>query len=162
MVLLYFYLVQLALLLLILLNLYLVNYLSVFFFFSLCSVVWSQSFNGDQPYCLPTYLSSVQPLSRVQCFAIPRLQHARLPCPSPTPRVYSDSYPLSLGSHPTIPSSVVPFSSCLQSFPASGPFHMSQFFTSGGQSIRVSMSASVLPVFLCFCEFKCINYLLWS
>ena len=63
------------------------------------------------------------------------LQLTRLPCPSPTPRVYSNSCPLSRWCHPTISSSVVPFSSCLQSFPASGPFQMSQFFTSGGSSI---------------------------
>ena len=74
------------------------------------------------------------------------LHHARLPCPSPTPGVYSNSSPLSRWCHPTISSCVVPFSSCLQSFPASGSFQMSQFFTSGGQSIRVSASASVLPM----------------
>ena len=74
------------------------------------------------------------------------LQHARLPCQSPTPWVYSNSYPLSQWCHPTILSSVIPFSSCLQSFPASGSFQMSQFFTSGGQSIGVSASASVLPM----------------
>ena len=74
------------------------------------------------------------------------LQHARLLCPSPTPGVYSNSCPLSWGCHPIISSSVVPFSSHLQSFPASGSFPMSQFFASGGQSIRVSASASVLPM----------------
>ena len=74
-----------------------------------------------------------------------RLQHTRL-CPSPTPRAYSNSCPLSPCCHPTISPSVVPFSSCLQSFPASGSFPMSQFFASGGQSTRVSASASVLPV----------------
>ena len=68
------------------------------------------------------------------------------PCPSPTPRVYSNSCPLSRWCHPTISSSVVPFFSHLQSFPASGSFLMSQFFTSGGQSIAVSTSASVLPM----------------
>ena len=72
------------------------------------------------------------------------LQHARLPCPWPSPRVYSNSYPLSHCYHPTVSSSVVPFSSCLQSYPASGSFLMSQFFASGGQSIRAS--ASVLPM----------------
>ena len=71
------------------------------------------------------------------------LQHARLPCPSPTPRAYSNSGPLSRWCHPTISSSVVPFSR-LQSFPASGSFPMSQPFTSGGQSIGVSALASVL------------------
>ena len=74
------------------------------------------------------------------------LQHARLPCPSPTPRVCSNSCPLSQWCHPTISPSVVPFSSCLQSFLASGSFQMSQFFTSGGQSIGVSASVSVLPM----------------
>ena len=72
------------------------------------------------------------------------LQHARPPCPSPTPGVYSNSCPLSCWCHPTISSSVVPFSSCLQFFPASGSFPMSQFFPSGGQNIGVS--ASVLPM----------------
>ena len=74
------------------------------------------------------------------------LQHARLPCPSPTRRVYSNSCPLSWWCHPTISSSVVPFSSCLQSFPASGSFQKSQFFTSGGQSIGVSALATVLSM----------------
>ena len=74
------------------------------------------------------------------------LQHARPPCLWPTPRVYSNSCPLSWWCHPTISSSVVPFSSYPQSFPASGPFQMSQFFASGGQSTGVSASASVLPM----------------
>ena len=74
------------------------------------------------------------------------LQHTRLPCPSPTPGDYSNSYPLSQWCHQTISLSIIPFSSCLQSFPASGSFWASQFFTSGGQSIRVSASASVLPM----------------
>ena len=74
------------------------------------------------------------------------LQHARLPCPSPTPIAYSNSCPLSWWCHPTVLSSVVPFSSCLQYFRATGSFPMSQFFTSGGQSTRVSASASVLPM----------------
>ena len=74
------------------------------------------------------------------------LQHARPLCPSPTPRVYSNLCPLSQWCHPTISSSVVPFSSCPQSFPASESFQMSQLFTSGGQSIGVSASTSVLPM----------------
>ena len=74
------------------------------------------------------------------------LQHARPPCPSPTLEVYSNSCPLSWWCHPTISSSVVPFSPCLQSFPASGCFPMSQFFTWGGQSTGVSALASVLPM----------------
>ena len=71
-------------------------------------------------------------------------QHARPPCPSPTPRIHSNPCPLRLWCHPTISSSVVPFSSCPQHFPASGYFQMSQPFASGGQSIGVSASASVL------------------
>ena len=74
------------------------------------------------------------------------LQHARPPCPSPTPRVYPNSCPLSWWCHSTISSSVVLFSSCLQSFPESGSFLMNWFFTSGGQSIEASASSSVLPV----------------
>ena len=73
-------------------------------------------------------------------------QHTRPPCPSPTPGVYPNSCPLSQWCHPTISSSVVPFSSCPQSFPASGSFPMSQLFASGGQSIGVSVSISVLPM----------------
>ena len=73
-------------------------------------------------------------------------QYTRPPCPSPTPGVYPNSYPLSRWYHPTISLSVIPFSSCLQSFPASGSFQMSQLFVSGGQSIGVSTSASVLPM----------------
>ena len=74
------------------------------------------------------------------------LQHARPPCPSPTPGVYPNSCASSRWCHPAISSSVVPFSSCLQSFPASGSFSMSQFLTSGGHSIGASASASVLPM----------------
>ena len=74
------------------------------------------------------------------------LQHAWPPCPSPTPRVYSNLCPLSWWCHPTISSSVIPFSFSLQSFPESGSFQMSQLFASGGQSIGVSASASVLPM----------------
>ena len=73
-------------------------------------------------------------------------QHARPPCPSPTPRVYPNPCPSSRWCHPAISSSVVPFSSCPQSLPASGPFPMSQLFPWGGQSTRVSASASVLPM----------------
>ena len=74
------------------------------------------------------------------------LQHARLPCLSPTPGVYSNSCPSHRWCHPTISSSVVPFSSHFQSFPASGSFPMSRFFTSGGQIIGVLTSASILPM----------------
>ena len=75
-----------------------------------------------------------------------RLQHTRLPCPSPTPKAYSNSCPLSWWCHPTISSSVIPFSSCFRSFPGSRSFPVSQFFASGSQSIGVSASASALPM----------------
>ena len=74
-------------------------------------------------------------------------QHARPSCPSPTPGVYPNPCPLCRWCHPTISSSVVPFSSCPQSFPASGSFPISQLFASGGQSIGVSASASVRPMY---------------
>ena len=74
------------------------------------------------------------------------LQHFRLPCPSPTPGAYSNSCPSRQWCHPTISSSVIPFSSCLQSCPASGSFLVSQFFASGGQSIGGSVSESILPM----------------
>ena len=74
------------------------------------------------------------------------LQHTRLPCPSLSPQICSNSCPLNWWCHPTISSSVIPFSSYLQSFPASASFQMSQFFPSGGQSIGVSASALVLPM----------------
>ena len=86
---------------------------------------------------------SVQSLSRVWTHG---LQQARLPCPSPTPGAYSNSCPSCQWCHPTISSSVVPFSFHLQSFPASASFQMSQLFTSGDQSIGVSASASVFPM----------------
>ena len=74
------------------------------------------------------------------------LQHTRLPCPSPSPSVYPNSCPLSWWCHPTTSSSIAPFSSCPQSFPASGSFPMSWLYTSGGQSIGASASTSVLPM----------------
>ena len=98
------------------------------------------------PYYLSHQFSSVQSLS---CVSLQphRLQHARIPCPSPTLGDCSNSCPSSQWCHPTVSSSVVPFSPHhLRSFPASGPFPVSQFFTSGGQSIGVSASASVLPM----------------
>ena len=106
---------------------YLGYFLKIFFFYFISSVQFSRSVMSD----------SLQPHG---------LQHTRPPCPSPTPRVYSNSCPLSQWCHPSISSSVVPFSSCLQSFPASGSFQMSQFFTSDDQNIGVSASASVLPM----------------
>ena len=92
----------------------------------------------------PSFLKICQSLF-ISLFSSTVNEHARLSCPSPTPRAYSNSCPSSQWYHPTISSSVIPFSFCLQSFPASGSFPMSQFFTSGGQSIGVSASASVLP-----------------
>ena len=89
--------------------------------------------------------SSVQLLSRVWLFATPRIEHARPPCPSPTPGVHSNSRPSNQWCHPAISSSVVLFSSCPQSLPASESFPMSQLFTWGGQSTGASALASFLP-----------------
>ena len=109
--------------------------------------------NCESLYCSPVFISFILQLS-VQFSHLVMSnslwphgpQHARPPSSSPTPRVYSNSCPLSQWCHPTISSSVVPFSSHLQSFPASGSFQMSQLFASGGQSIGVSASASALPM----------------
>ena len=90
--------------------------------------------------------SSIQSFSCVCFFAAHGLQHARLPCQSPTPGAYSNTCPSSWWCHPTISFSVVPFSSCLQFSPALGSFPMNQFFASGGQSSGVSATASVLPM----------------
>ena len=87
-------------------------------------------------------MSSVQSLSQVWLLQPHGLQHARLPCPSPTHRLCSNPCPLSWWCHATIASSVVPFFSCLQSFPSSVSFPVSQFFTSGGQSTGVSASST--------------------
>ena len=95
-----------------------------------------------QPQGKDCQFSSVQLLSQVWPVVTPWIA----PCPSPAPGVYSNSRPLSQWCHPTISSSVIPFSSCPQSFPASGSFPMSQLFTFGGQNIAVSASTSVLPV----------------
>ena len=97
---------------------------------------------------LNTLLSSVQFSCSVMSNSLQphEPQHARPPCPSPTPGVYPNSSPLSWWCHTTISSSVIPFSSCPQSFPASGSFPMSQLFPSGGQSIGVSASISVLSM----------------
>ena len=110
----------------------------------LCFNIYKLEFSSKQK--CSDYFSSVQSLSRVWFFATHGLQHARLPCPSPAPGVYSNSCPSRRWCHPTISSSVIPFSSHLQSFPASGSFPMRWFFTSGGQSIGVSASASVLSM----------------
>ena len=111
------------------------------------------STNWYSKWCLRTYgcvrmFSSVWFRRSVMSNSFQRhgLQRARLPCPSPTPRAYSNSCPLIQWCHPTISPSVIPFSSCVQSFPASGSFQMSQFFASGGQSTGASASASVLPM----------------
>ena len=110
----------------------------------LASVVW----NGigwllDTQFHLMAFSSVAQSCPTLRPHG---LQHTRPPCPSPTPGAYSNSCPLSRWCHPTISSSVIPFSSCLRSFPASGSFPMCQFFASGGQSIGVSASASVLAM----------------
>ena len=93
-----------------------------------------------------THISSVQFSCSVVSHSLRphEPQHTRPPCSSPTPRVHPNPCPLSWWCHPTISSSVVPFASCPQSFPASGSFQMSQLFSSGGQSIGVSASTSVL------------------
>ena len=95
--------------------------------------------------CQGMRLSSAQSLSHVRLFATPWTSARRTSCSSPTPGVYSHSCPLSWWCHPTVSSSVDPFSSHLQSFPASGSFQMRQLFTSGGQSTGVSALGSVLP-----------------
>ena len=113
----------------------------------LYQVSWSFSFDPHGYIYSPHFHSSVQFSRSVVSDSLRSrgLQHTRPPCPSPTLRVYSNSCPSSWWWHPTISSSVVPFSSCLQSFPASGSFPMSQLFTWGGQRIGVSASISVLP-----------------
>ena len=112
------------------------------------SKAWELPFTDT---CVPdAALSALHPFSSVaqSCPTLrPHgLQHPRLLCPSPTPRAYTNSCPSSQWCHPTISSSIIPFSSCVRSFPASGSFPMSQFFASGGQIIGVSASASVFPV----------------
>ena len=104
----------------------------------------SKSFSSQSLDPQEGKLSSVQLLSHVRLFVIPWTD--MLLCPSPTPGAYSNSRSSSQSCHSTISSSVVPFSSRLQSFPASGSFPMSWFFTSSGQSIGVSASASVFPM----------------
>ena len=112
------------------------------------TMTWLQEHCLNRETSPPVLFSSVQFSHSVMSDSLwPHgVQHTRPPCPSPTPRVYSNSCPLSQWCHPTISSSVIPFSSCLQSFPASGSFQMSEFFTSSVQSIGVSASASVLPM----------------
>ena len=113
-------------------------------FFQISIAVWKRVFFNFPGASVQ--FSSVHSLSCVQLFAAPWTAAHQASCPSPTPGAYSNSCPLSRWCHPTISSSVLPFSSHLQSFPASGSFQMSQLFASGGHSIGVSASASVLPV----------------
>ena len=118
--------------------------LSSFFFFFLFQPHCQINYTNNETFIWINSVSSV-----TQSFPTLRLhesQHARPPCPSPTPRVYSNSCPSSQRCHPAMSSSVIPFSSCPQSFPVSGSFPMSQLFTWGGQSTGVSVSASVLPM----------------
>ena len=113
--------------------------------------MWSQRIGHDWAHTHTHTHTHTQSSVQFSCLVVSDsfqshgLQHARPPCPSPAPGVYSNSCPLSQWCHPTISSSVVLFSSRLQSFPASGSFPMSQFFKSGGQRIGVSASASVPP-----------------
>ena len=102
--------------------------------------------NSNRRVSVPLKVNSVQSLSHVWLFVSHGLQHARLPCPSPTPRAYSNSCPLSRWCHPTISSSDTLFSFCPQSFLASGTFPMSQLFVSNDQNTGASASASVLPM----------------
>ena len=103
------------------------------------------------PYCRFCFQGNPKVFSQFSCSVVfnslqPHgLQHSRLPCPAPTPRIYSNSCPSSRWCHPAISSSVVPFASCLQSVPASGLFPKSQFFTSSGQSIGTLALASISP-----------------
>ena len=115
-------------------------------FFHFSSIQWVSSFSClvDCAIAMSCPFSSFAVMS--DSLRLHGLQHARFPCPSPTPGACSNSCPSSQWCHPTISSSAVPFSSHLQSFPASGSFQMSQFFTSGDQSTGVSASASVLPM----------------
>ena len=108
----------------------------------LCVSLWPVSLPSFPEHLNPVQFSCSVLSDSLQSHG---LQHARPPSPSPTPGIYTNSRPLSRWCHPTISSSVVPFSH-LQSFPASGSFQMSQFFASGGPSIGVSASASVLPM----------------
>ena len=112
-------------------------------FSGLQNTPWSRY---DFPYWPSGFSNSSVQFSCVWLFATPWTAAARPPCPSPTPGACSNSCPLSWWGHSTISPSVVPFSSCLHSFPALGSFPRSQFFESGGQSTGVSASASVLPV----------------
>ena len=115
-----------------------------FFFSLLCVSVSFENRNWDWSNFPFQYQFSLSVLSNSLRHHEP--QQARPPCPSPTPGVHPNSCPLSRWCHPTISSSVIPFSSCPQSFPTSGSFQMSQLFASGGQNIGVSASTSILPM----------------
>ena len=129
----------------VLLNYSFLQSISMFLTFALCQTQ-GVALKQGAPSSIAFLWYSVQSSSVVSDSLWPHeLQHARPPCPSPTPGVYPNSYPSSQWCHPTTSSSVIPFSSCPQSLPASGSFPMSQLFTRGGQSIGVSPSASVLP-----------------
>ena len=126
---------------------------NLFLFLTYDGTVWASAYvfgDNSQGYlhlCIREKSSVQFSCSVMSDFLRPHeLQHARLPCPSPTATVYPNPCPLSHWCHPTILSSVVPFSPCPQSFPASGSFQMSQLFASCGQSIRVSASTSILPM----------------
>ena len=118
-----------------------------FFQYYLCSI-FSLFFLVFQFHAFSVQFSSVQFSYSVMSNSLRphEPQHARPPCPSPTPRAYPNPCPSSRWCHPTISSSVIPFSSCPQTFPASGSFQMIQLFAWGGQSIGVSPSTSVLPM----------------
>ena len=118
-------------------------------------MVTEHSFDSCKNYSHKPFFF-VQSFSYFWLFATHGLQPARICCPSPSPRACSNSCPLSWWYHPTISSSVIRFSSCIQSFPASGSFPVSRLFPSGGQSIGASASASVLPMN------NPMNWLLWS
>ena len=107
---------------------------------------WRASWNFTDAWHWWQRFSSVQWLSHVQLFVTPWTATCQASCPLLSPRVCSNSYPLNWWCHPPISSSVISFSSCRQSFPTSGSFPLSQFFPSGGQSIGVSASTSVLPM----------------
>ena len=117
-----------------------------------CSISQTHPNNGEETGPVLPYMHSTTWSVQFNCSGMSNslqpheLQHARLPCPLPTPRACSNSCLLGQWCHPSISSSVIPFSYCLQYFPASGSFPMSWIFTSGSQSIGVSTSASILPM----------------
>ena len=113
-------------------------------FMEICRIQWKHDLEGN--IALNSYILLFSHSVISNSLRPHGLQHSRLPCPSPSPRACSNSCPSSRWCHPTISSSVIPFSSCLHSFPASGSFPMSQLFTSGGRRIGVSALASVLPM----------------